>query len=208
MIFKNRAEAGKLLAEKLKNYEKNPNTVVLGLPRGGVVVAHEIARVLNIPLDVLIVRKIGAPGNPELAIGATDEKGTRVLEETIIQLYNISPDYIEEQTREKMGEAKRRSKLYRKNRAPIDLKNKTVILIDDGIATGSTMLAAIKSAKASNAGKIITAAPVIALDSLEKLKTHADEIFYIDAPVYFNAVGAFYEDFKQVEDDEVIKLLS
>lgn len=207
MIFKDREEAGQKLISKLQEYKKNPNAIVLALPRGGVVTAFEIAKGLDLPLDVIIPQKIGAPDMQEFAIGAITEDGQSFLNEDTISAYGISKEYIKQETEKKIKEAGRRAKLYRKNLPILNLKNKIAILVDDGIATGATMEVSIKSVKAKKAKKIIIAVPVIAPDSLQKIKKEVDEIIYLDAPQNFGAVGAFYENFEQVEDNRVIELL-
>lgn len=207
MIFKDRQDAGKQLAEKLKNYKDNPGTIILGLPRGGVVVAFEVAQALNLPLDIIVPRKIGAPGNPELAIGAITEDGEEVFDRQIIYEYGIPQEYIKKEVEKGKKEADRRLKLYRSDRPPLDLKNKTAILVDDGIATGSTMVAAIRSARKKEAEKIIVAVPTTARDSLKKVQNEADEVIYVDAPMFFGAICAFYKIFTQTEDQEVIELM-
>jgi putative phosphoribosyl transferase len=208
MIFKNRQDAGKQLSEKLAQYKNNSNTIVLGLPRGGVVVAFEIAQALHLPMDIIVPRKIGAPGNPELAIGAITEDGEGIFDERMILDYGVSQDYLTKEIQKEKQEALRRLKLYRGTRSPLHLKNKIALLVDDGIATGATMRAAIKSAKAKDASKIIVAIPTAANDSLEKIKKEADEVLCLDAPPLFFAIGEFYQDFPQIEDKEVIDLMS
>jgi putative phosphoribosyl transferase len=208
MTFKNRQDAGKQLSEKLAQYKNNSNTIVLGLPRGGVVVAFEIAQALHLPMDIIVPRKIGAPGNPELAIGAITEDGEGIFDERMILDYGVSQDYLTKEIQKEKQEALRRLKLYRGTRSPLHLKNKIALLVDDGIATGATMRAAIKSAKAKDASKIIVAIPTAANDSLEKIKKEADEVLCLDAPPLFFAIGEFYQDFPQIEDKEVIDLMS
>jgi putative phosphoribosyl transferase len=207
MMFADRNDAGRKLATKLEQFNNQPGAVVIGLPRGGVVVACEVARRLNLPLDIIVPRKIGAPGNEELAIGAITEEGEAVLDEILVRELNVAPEYIAKTVAKEKQEAQRRLKLYRGDRAPLNLQNKTAILIDDGIATGATMRAAIKSAKYKKAAKIIVAVPVIAPDTLNKLRAEADEIIYLDAPMFLGAIGAFYEEFSQTEDKEVIGLM-
>ncbi len=207
MIFKDRDEAGKKLAQKLLAYQDKENTLILGLPRGGVVVAAEVAKVLHVPLDIIVTRKLGAPGNSEFAIGAVDDKGHAIFNEEAQDL-GISEAYKKEILEKKKKEAEHQLKLYRKNRPPLDLKDKTVILVDDGLATGATMRAAVYSAKAKGAQKVIVAVPVAAPSSLEKLREEADELIYCDAPFFFGAVSSFYESFDQTTDEEVIELLS
>lgn len=208
MIFKNRIQAGEELAKKLRQFKGSAETIVLGLPRGGAVVAAAVAKELGLPLDIIVLRKIGAPGNPEFAIGAITEDGEAVLDKAAIVAWQIPAEYIKQEITKETQEARRRLKLYRGERALLNLKNKTAILVDDGIATGATMAAAIISARAKGAKKVIVAAPVIAVDTLETLQKETDEVIYLDAPAYFGAVGAFYENFEQVEDEEVITLLT
>ena len=207
MIFTDRRDAGRKLAGMLEKFQNQPNTIVIGLPRGGVVVACEAARRLNLPLDIIVPRKIGAPGNDELAIGAITEEGEAVLDEILVRELNVAPEYIAKTVAKEKQEAQRRLKLYRGGRGPLSLQDKTAILIDDGIATGATMRAAIRSAKNKKAKKIIVAVPIIAPDTLNKLRAEADEIIYLDAPMFLGAIGAFYEEFSQTEDEEVIELM-
>jgi putative phosphoribosyl transferase len=207
MIFKDRIDAGQKLAEALEKYKNAKDTVILALPRGGVVTGFEVAKELNLPLDIVVPRKIGAPGNPEFAIGAITETGEGIFDEETIKTYGISKDYIENETKKEKAEAERRLKLYRGERPCLVLKDKTVILLDDGLATGLTMRAAIKTVKTHEPKKIIVAFPVGASDSIEILKREADEVVYLDAPFFFGAVGAFYEEFGQTTDEEVIELL-
>lgn len=207
MIFQNRQDAGKQLVSKLKQYKGNPDAIVIGLPRGGVVVAFEVAQELDLPLDIIVPRKIGAPGNPEFAIGAIDEQGKGIFDQEVISGYRISQDYIKHEVEKERKEALRRLEVYRGDRLPLDLSGKVAIIIDDGIATGATMRAAIQSAKAKGAKRVVVAVPVTAIDSLKKLKKEADEVVYLDAPAFFGAVGAFYEQFDQTSDEEVVALL-
>ena len=164
MIFKDRQDAGKKLAQRLLVYEDNAESLVLGLPRGGVVVASEVAKALHLPLDILVIRKLGAPGYLEFAIGAVDEKGHALFNEGMEEL-GISEAYKKEVLEKEKKEAEHRLSLYRKNRPPLDLKNKIVILVDDGLATGATMRAAVYSAKAKKAKKVIVAVPFAAPNS-------------------------------------------
>lgn len=207
MLFRDRHDAGKQLGTELKKYDRDPNAMVIGLPRGGVVTAAEVAKTLHLPLDIIVPRKIGAPGNPEFAIGAITEDGDPVLDEHILAMYGISSEQVQNIIQQERTEAARRLSVYRKNRPPLDLLGKTAILVDDGIATGATMRAAILSAKRKNAKKIVVATPVIASDTAEKLKTEADEVVALHAPEYFGAVGRFYETFDQTTDEEVAKLV-
>lgn len=207
MIFKDRKDAGKKLAAALGGYKAAADTVILGLPRGGVVTAYELASKLGLPLDIVVPRKIGAPGNPEFAIGAIAEDGRGIFNEDVINRYGISKEYIEEQVEKENKEANRRLAVYRGDRPPLDIAGKTVILIDDGIATGSTMKAAIESVRAKKAARIVVAVPVSAPDSLESVKEMADEVVCLYAPFSLYAIGQFFENFSQVEDEEVIELL-
>jgi len=207
MIFHDRQDAGQKLAQKLLKYKNNPKVIVLGLPRGGVVLAAQIANKLTVPLDIVVTRKISAPGNPEFAIGAIAEDGQGVFNQDIISQYAISQEYINQEVEKEKQEAKRRLKVYRGQKPDLNFKNKIVILVDDGIATGSTMLAAIKSIKNQGAQKIIAAIPVSARDSLKKIKKEADVVVCLHSPLFFMSVGEFYKNFNQTEDKEVIKLM-
>ncbi len=207
MMFKDRQDAGQKLAKELKGFKSQKNTIILALPRGGVVTAFKIAQNLNLPLDLVVPRKIGAPFNEEFAIGAITETGQGIFDQTSIETYKISHEYLEKKIAEEKKEAERRLKTYRPDQLPLNLKNKTVIIVDDGIATGLTMRAAIKSVKEKKAKKIIVAVPVTARDSLKIIQKEADEVIYLDAPLFFGAVGAFYEDFGQTTDAEVVDLM-
>lgn len=206
-MFKDRHDAGIRLSEKLASYKDKTNTMVLGLPRGGVIVAYEVAHHLHLPLDVIVIRKMGAPYNPELAIGATDEMGNMVLNEEVISGSKANHSTIEKERKEQMAEAQRRLDLFRHGRSPLDLSGKNVIIIDDGLATGATMRAAVHSVKNKNAKQVIVAIPVAAPSSLQKLEKEADTIIYLVAPDSFESVGNFYEHFEQTTDEEVIACL-
>ncbi len=207
MVFKNREEAGRLLAQSLLSYKNAPKTVVIGLPRGGVVVAAAAAQTLGLPLDVVVPRKIGAPGNPELAIGAL--AGDLVLlNQPLIKELGASPDYIEKAAAEEKREAARRLALYRKGLPPQNFRGLTLLVIDDGVATGSTFKASIAYLRNALPQKIIAAFPVGAPDAVEELKTAADEVVCLYTPASFLAVGQFYEHFPQTSDEEVIQLLT
>ncbi len=205
MIFHDRENAGQLLAEKLRTYQTQAETVILALPRGGVAVGAEIARVLNLPLDILIPRKIGHPENPEYAIGALTETGEIVFNEE--ERTAIDPVWLKQEIDREKKEAKRRLELYRGDRPASELKNKTVIIVDDGLATGLTVRAAIAQVRRAGPAKIVVAVPVAALDSAEKIKQEVDEFVALETPLFFGAVGAFYQNFPQVSDAEVIKYL-
>lgn len=208
MIFKDRADAGEKLAILMKKFLGQPNTIVLGLPRGGVITANTVARKLKLPLDILVVRKIGSPLNKEFAIGAISQDGQIYLDSDTIHAYGITTTQIEKTKKIEQSEADRRQHLYRQGRPNLNLKNKTVILVDDGVATGATMQAAIMSAKAHGAKRIIIAIPVIASDTLTIFKDSVDDIYYLDASFFFGSVGSFYEHFDQTTDEEVIKIMS
>lgn len=207
MIFQDRQHAGQLLAQALKKYQNHPQAIVLGLPRGGVVLAYEVAQVLHLPLDIICARKIGAPFNPEYAIGAITDLGESFLDEGVIERLDIPPEYLTEERDRQRKEAERRVRTYRNHRPPLILEGKIAILIDDGIATGATMKAAIKSVKAKKAKKIVVAAPVASPDTLQEIEDGTTEVICLSSPRFFQAVGQFYEDFSQTTDDEVIQLL-
>jgi len=206
MMFKDRRDAGRRLAEALKEYE-NTDGIVLAIPRGGVVVADEVASFLNLPLSLIIPRKIGAPGNPELAIGATAGSGKLVLNEEVIKYLNVSEEYIERATRKENAEIKRRENDYLQGKEIPNTEGKIVILIDDGIATGSTAEAAILAVKSNNPQKTVLAVPVAPPETIKRLSREADEVVILQMPEYFYAVGQFYETFTQTTDEEVIGIL-
>ncbi|MFA5187981.1 MAG: phosphoribosyltransferase [Patescibacteria group bacterium] len=207
MIFKNRQEAGQKLAKKLQEFKNQKNVLVLALPRGGVITAFEVAKELNLPLDLIVTRKIGAPDNEEYAIGAITETGEGIFNQEAIKSLNISPEYLAKKVTAEKMEAIRRLKTYRLNRPALNLKNMTVIIVDDGLATGLTMRAAIKSVREKAAKKIIVAVPVSAQDTLKLIQKEVPNVIYLDAPLFFGAVGAFYQDFGQTTDEEVIELM-
>lgn len=205
--YLNREDAGKILAHKLNAYTKNPETLVLALPRGGVPVAYEIAKTLHAPLDVFIVRKLGVPGHEELAMGAIAMGGTTVLNDNIIRELQISPDAIKRVTLAEQKELNRRIQTYRGTQPLPNLHNRIIILVDDGIATGATIRAAVTAIKKSNPAKLIIAVPVAEKSMCEKLSVLADEMICPLRPLYFHAVGAWYEDFGQTSDEEVCSFL-
>lgn len=207
MVFKNRQDAGEKLTAKLLSYQESSETIVIGLPRGGVEVAFWIAKNLKLPLDIIVPRKIGAPSNPEFAIGAVCEDGTVILNEYTSELGEVTDDYIQREAEKERQEAQRRINLYRSGCLSLNLKDKAVILADDGIATGATMQAAISSAKDKGAKEIIIAIPVAPEDTLNQIKKNADKVICLFTPVFFDAVGSFYDDFGQVSDEEVISLM-
>ena len=210
MIFKNRIEAGKLLGEKL-SAEKfgGGNTVIIGLLRGGIPVAYEIAAILKSPLDVALVRKIGAPNHEELAIGAVvDGKSPKVyLNESLISRINIPEGYLERMEQIKLKEIREREKIYRRGAEKIDVRGRTAIITDDGIATGASVMAVIEAVRDEKPSKIIVAVPVIAADTMRELKKVVDKVVVLSAPEEFYAVGEFYEDFSQTTDEELLYLL-
>ncbi|HEX5414334.1 MAG TPA: phosphoribosyltransferase family protein [Chloroflexota bacterium] len=204
--FVDRADAGRALATRLGRY-RGPNTLCLGLPRGGVVVAAAVAEALNCGLDVIVTRKIPAPGNPEYAIGAVSEGGGIVLNDDEVAALGIGPDYITRQIQNEEQEIQRRIQLYR-NGAPLPaLANRPVLVVDDGVATGFTMLAALRAVRHLGASPVVMATPVIPPRVLSVLSYECDDAVVIAAPEPFYAVGMFYQDFEQVSDEEVINLL-
>lgn len=206
MLLQNRAEAGQKLAMLLEEYQ-NERLIVFGIPRGGVVVAAEVAKKLGAPLDVLIVRKIGAPGHEETAIGAVMPDGTTILDEERIARWRIPQEYINNAVATQIGEIKRRKKLYQQKAQDLDIKEKTVILVDDGIATGYTIEAAICGLRKYAPKAVIIAAVVAPAEVVSRLRQSADEVVCLATPEPFFAVGQFYRDFAQTSDEEVIELL-
>ena len=204
-LFTNRTEAGKRLASALKVVGKN--AIVLAVPRGGVVVGFEIADILNFPLDVIITKKIGAPGNPELAIGAVAEDGTYLLDDGVVQMLGIPQSYIQAEVDRQKVEITRRLKTYRGAPAETKSKGLEVILVDDGVATGSTLKAAVRSLRKRGAKTVSIAIPVGPSDTIRELQREADRVVCLFTPEPFYAIGEFYEDFEQTTDKEVIELL-
>lgn len=207
MIFSNREEAGKILGAKVKERGYGKDSLVLGIPRGGVVVAKEVAKILKCELDIIIPRKLRSPFNPELAFGAISSDDSLVIDESLVSLLNISQEFIEQEKKTQLEEIKRRRKKYNMDKLLPDMKRKTVILVDDGIATGATMKAGVISVKKKKPEKIIVAIPVASPQSVEELKEITDEVICLYAPAYFAAVGQFYTEFSQTSDDEVIEIL-
>lgn len=205
--FLNRREAGIQLAEKLGHFAGKRDVLVLGLARGGVPVAYEVARALHVPLDVFVVRKLGAPGHEEFAIGAIATGGIRVLNPEAIQLLGITSSAIERVTMLEQQELERREKIYRGDRPPVSVKGRTVIVVDDGLATGATMQAAITALRRQDPAAIIAAAPVVAPETCRSLRTVADGCEYVQAPEPFYGVGLWYADFSPTSDAEVQSLL-
>jgi putative phosphoribosyl transferase len=205
--FKDRMHAGKLLAKRLEAYARRPDVIVLALPRGGVPIGFAVAKALEVPLDVMLVRKLGVPGHEELAMGAVASGGQLVLAPDVVQMLGIPDEIIEAAARRELAEIERREKLYRSGRPPLQLKDRVVILVDDGLATGSTMLAAIQAVRAENPARVVVAVPVGAPDTCRKLSREADEVICLRMPEPFYAVGQWYENFAQTTDEEVIRLL-
>ena len=205
--FLNRQDAGKQLAQRLMEYTGRPGCIVLALPRGGVPVAYEVAAALNLPLDIWIVRKLGLPGQEELAIGAIASGGVHTLNEDIIAALAISPEVINRVKEQEMVELQRRERLYRGDRPAPDIRDRTVILIDDGMATGASMLAALRALRTQNPVQIVVAVPAASLQAVGLLRKEADEIVYVLAPEPFEGVGKWYDDFSQTKDEEVRILL-
>jgi len=205
--FRDRAEAGRILAAKLVAYSRQENVIVLGLPRGGVPVAYEVARVLNIPLDVLVVRKLGSPGQKELAMGAIAPGGVQVLGLSTVKQLCIPSESIEEVAAAERQQLEHQETLYRGTRPPLSVAGKTVILVDDGIATGSCILAAIAALRKQAAARVVVAVPVAPAIARSAIGTEADEIICLAEPEIFFAVSHWYEDFSQISDDQVRSLL-
>ena len=205
--FANRTEAGRLLAEKLVNYAGRADVIVLGLPRGGVPVAFEVAQRLGALLDVFIVRKLGVPGFEELAAGAIASGGVRVLNEDVMRAIPHADEAINAITARETAELERREQIYREGRPPPELRDRIVILVDDGLATGATMRAAVKALRERGAAKIVVAVPVGPPDTCHELEERADETICLSTPEFFQAVGQYYEDFSQASDEDVRELL-
>jgi len=207
-LFRDRRDAGRLLAEKLAAYANRPDVLVLALPRGGVPVAYEVARTLLVPLDVFVVRKLGVPGYEELAMGAVATGGVRVLNDQLIERIGIPDHVIDAVTVRERQELARRERLYRGGRPPPDIRGRSVILVDDGLATGATMKAAIEALRQQNPARIVVAVPTAAPDTCEEMKAKADEVICAITPDPFHAVGRWYQDFSQTTDEEVGDLLA
>lgn len=206
-IFKDRIDAGERLAKELARYADRADAIVLGLPRGGVVVAFAVSEALRVPLDILVVRKLGVPGNEELAMGAIASGGARVLNRDIVRWLEISDRAIENVSEREMRELERRERAFREDRPRIDLRGKEVLLVDDGIATGATMRAAVSALRAMEPGRVVVAAPVAPPDVCARLESEADELVCLARVEPFGAVGSWYLDFPQVTDGEVRSLL-
>lgn len=207
LMFDDRADAGRALAGRLRHYIGRTDIVVLALPRGGVPVAFPVAEALGAPLDLFLVRKLGTPGRRELAMGAIASGGIRVLNDDVVRWYGVSPAAIDEIVRKEQQELERREQAYRGGRELPRLEGQIVILIDDGLATGSTMLAAVKAVRQRRPAKIVVAVPVGARDTCAALSAHADEVACLRTPELFSAVGQWYLNFDQTSDEEVRQLL-
>jgi predicted phosphoribosyltransferase len=206
-LFKDRRDAGKQLARELSAYAGRPDVIVLALPRGGVPVAYEVARALSAPLDIFIVRKLGLPGHEELAIGAIASGGVRVLNEDIVRALNIPEALIDAIALREVQELERREHAYRGNHPPPEVRGRTVILVDDGLATGASMRAAVAALRAQNLARIVVAVPTAAPETCQAFESEVDEIVCAMTPEPFYGVGRWYEDFSQTTDEEVRALL-
>jgi putative phosphoribosyl transferase len=206
--FRDRREAGRLLAAQLSAYASRPDVLVLALPRGGVPVAAEVARALGAPLDVFVVRKLGVPGHEEFALGAIATGGVRVLNDDVVRALRIPDRVIDAVAAKEQEELARRERLYRGDRPPLDVRGRTVILVDDGLATGATMHAAIKALRQQQPARIVVAVPTASPETCDELKREVDEVICATTPDPFYAVGLWYEDFSQTTDEEVRELLA
>jgi putative phosphoribosyl transferase len=208
MIFANRTEAGQKLALHLRKYANRDDVIVLGAPRGGVPVAFEVATGLKAPLDVFVLRKLGVPGREEFAFGAIASGGVRILDRDTVEGLGITGLDIERVTKTEEQELERRERAYRGGRPPLDVTGRTVILVDDGIATGASMRAAIRALRQMKPSRIVIAVPVAPVSTCSSLQSEADELVCLEMPEPFFGVGQFYDDFSQVSDDEVKDLLA
>ncbi|MCY9784369.1 phosphoribosyltransferase [Nocardiopsis sp. EMB25] len=204
--FRDRADAGLRLAERLGDLGEE-DVVVLGLPRGGVPVAFEVARRLRVPLDVIVIRKLGVPYQPELAMGAIGEGGVRVVNDQIIRMANVSEAELDGVQRRERAELDARVERFRRGRSGVPLTGRTVVLVDDGVATGATARAACQVARARGADRVVVAVPVGSPDSIADLRRVADEVVCVHEPEFFHAVGEWYQEFSQTPDEEVVELL-
>ena len=207
MIFENRQDAGRQLATHLAEFADRPDAIVLGIPRGGVIVALEIAQALRLPLDIFLAHKLGVPGHEELAFGAIAAAGSRYLDEEVIREMHVSPEAIDLVTAQVRQLLNQRALLYRGRRPPLQLAGRTVLLVDDGIATGASVYAAILALRQIGPAAIVLAAPVAPASTCAWLRGSVDRLVCLHAPPDFHAVGQFFRDFSQVEDDEIVRLL-
>ena len=208
MIFRDRTEAGQVLASKLTKYLNQVNTVILALPRGGVPVAYEIGKELGLPVDIFVVRKLGVPGHEELAMGAIASGGVRHINRNVVDQLRIDSETIDVASRREQKEIERREQLYRGQRSPVDVRNKTVIVVDDGLATGSTMHAAIAALRQHRPARIVVAVPAASPQACSEIADQVDEIICAATPEPFYAVGQWYQEFSQTTDEEVRDLLA
>ncbi len=206
--FRNRTEAGRVLAADLARYEGRPDLIVLALPRGGVPVGHEVARALGAPLDVFLVRKLGLPGHEELAMGAIASGDIRLINEEVVRAYDVSDADIEAVTAVEQQELERRERIYRDNRPLPPLRGRTVIVVDDGLATGATMRVAVLALRQESPSRIVVAVPVAAAETCDEFRTLVDDVVCAETPSPFYAVGLWYEDFAQTTAEEVHDLLT
>ncbi|MCD4782701.1 MAG: phosphoribosyltransferase [Candidatus Eremiobacteraeota bacterium] len=209
MYFKNKRDAGKKLSNVLKEIViETENALILAILRGGIEIGYEVSRELDIPLDIIIPKKLGAPGNPELAMGAVTGDGAVYLDQSLIKYLSISESFIKNEIEKKLEEIRKSERIYRGENPPVEIKGKTVLLVDDGIATGSTMTSAINALRNKKPARIIVAVPVAPRDAVIKMNEIADDILCLYAPEVFYSVGQFYEDFKQTTHEEVLNLLN
>jgi putative phosphoribosyl transferase len=206
--FTDRSQAGVLLAQQLAKYAGSPSAVVIALPRGGVPVGFAIAQQLQLPLDILLAGKLGVPGQEEYAMGAVVFGGHHIIDDALVNQLRISKELIHQKIQHKLEELARRDKCYRANRAALNVSGRMVILVDDGLATGLTMSAAIEALRQAKPAKIVVAVPVGAPESIQHIRSEADEVVCLFSPEHFRAVGLWYDDFHQVSDDEVVQLLN
>ena len=208
MLFRDRADAGRHLLSRLGAYHGRPDVVVLGLPRGGIPVGYEVARGLGAPLDVFVVRKLGVPGQEELAMGAIATGGVRVVNRDVVDALHIAPDVLDRAAAQELRELERRERSYRGDRPEPQVEGRTVILVDDGLATGSTMRAAVQALRQQRPARIVVAVPVAASATCEELRREVEDVVCFATPEPFMAVGRFYDDFSQTTDEEVHDLLA
>jgi putative phosphoribosyl transferase len=206
LFFRDRVDAGRQLATRLETLDRD-GLIALGLPRGGVVIASEVAAALGLPLDVIVVRKLGVPFQPELAMGAIGEDGIRVIDQRVVRAAGISERRIQTVEERERVELARRAQRFRGGRPRLDLSGATALILDDGIATGSTARAAVEVARKLGANRVVVAAPVTSMEAVRMLSGVADQVIYLAAPPGFLAIGEFYADFSPTSDTEVVKLL-
>lgn len=207
MVFADRNDAGNKLADALIKFRDRPDTIIVALPRGGVAVGSSVAKKLNLPLEILIVRKLGVPGNPELAFGAIAEGGGSYVDKLSVKAMDLIPDEIDSTAKKELVEISRRIKKYRGSASKTDYTNKTVIVVDDGIATGATMRAAIRSLRMQRPHEIVTAVPVASYETADEIRILSDEIVCLETREFFRSVGSFYKDFRQITDEEVMEMM-